>query len=171
MAISAWRYRLMRPASFRGIPFKVEDAARAGGRRQAVFEFPKRDDPYAEDMGRRARRFSVRGYLLGGDYDRQRDALIAAMEQEGAGLLIHYFLGEFQVAPDVYDVTESRQRGGYAEINMQFVESGRSPLLSIGEATIDNLKALARGLITQSAQGADEKAKAASATEDKGISV
>lgn len=161
MAIQPWRYRLLRPASFRGVSFKVDDAGRSGGRRQAVFEFPKRDDPYAEDMGRRARRYSIRGYLIGPDYDRSRDALVAAMEQEGPGLLVHYLFGEFQASPDSYDVTETRQRGGYAEFNMAFVEAGRSPVLGLAEATIDNLKAAASALMRQSAQSADRGAKEA----------
>lgn len=161
MAISAWRYRLMRPASFRGVEFKVEDAARSGGRRQALFEFPKRDDPYAEDMGRRARRFTVRGYLIGEDYDAKRDALIAALEMEGPGLLIHYFFGEFRVSADSYEVSESRQRGGFAEITMQCVEAGISPSLGIAEATSANLSAAANAASKSAADSADAAAKKA----------
>ena len=35
-----------------------------GGRRIVMHEFPKKDIGYPEDMGRRARRFSVRGYII-----------------------------------------------------------------------------------------------------------
>ena len=149
----------MRPGSFRGVPFRVEDGRRGGGRRQAVFEFPKRDTPYAEDMGRRARRFTVRGYVVGPDYDMWRAALIAAMEREGPGPLVHYFLGEHTVSPDSYEVSETRQRGGYAEFSLQFVESGQSPSLGIGEATSAQLKGAAAAAADAVKKSGDEKIK------------
>ena len=34
------------------MPFYVEIASKSGGRRTAFHQFPKRDTPYAEDMGR-----------------------------------------------------------------------------------------------------------------------
>lgn len=135
----SWRDSL-RPPSFRGAEFKIETGARGGGRRQAVHEFPKRDEPYAEDMGRRARKFQVNAYFVqsprnGFDYTAERDALIAALEQEGPGLLIHPTMGEFDVSVDTYNVSERRTTGGYCEIDIQFVEAGSqtSPI-----APIDN---------------------------------
>ena len=59
----AWRSRLM-PAKFRGARFHVDTGVRESGRRIVPHEFPKRDVPYAEDMGRRAREFTVRGYII-----------------------------------------------------------------------------------------------------------
>lgn len=129
----AWKQRL-RPASFRGVGFKIEVDTRAGGRRTVLFEFPKRDVPYAEDMGRRARRFSVTGYVIGPDYIDVRDRLIAALEQEGPGLLVHPLLGEDLVQPDPYTVRESRRLGGMAEFEMVFVEAGEAAI-SISDDT------------------------------------
>ena len=51
----AWRSKWM-PAKFRNARFHVESAVRESGRRIVSHEFPKRDVPYAEDMGRRAAR-------------------------------------------------------------------------------------------------------------------
>lgn len=119
----AWRSRL-RPASFRGAGFKVDVNTRASGRRTALHEFPKRDDPEAEDMGRRARRFSVTGYVIGADFLDQRDALIDALETAGSGLLVHPTMGEFMVNPGDYNTAERRERGRMAEFEMVFVESG-----------------------------------------------
>jgi prophage DNA circulation protein len=56
-----WRDMLMQQASFRGVVFHVETGARLSGRRTVVHEYPKRNDPYAEDMGRAARRFHFQG--------------------------------------------------------------------------------------------------------------
>ena len=57
-----WRDAML-PATFRGVEFHVELDTRASGRRTVVHEYPKRDLPYSEDMGRAAIRFSFTGYL------------------------------------------------------------------------------------------------------------
>jgi prophage DNA circulation protein len=154
-----WR-RNLRPSSFRGVEFFVDAAGRAGGRRQALFEFPKKDTPYAEDMGRRARRFPVTAYLIGDDYQAQRDALIAALEQEGAGLLVHYTFGTHRVSVDTYSVSERRERGRMCEMEMQFVEAGRKPGLSVADDTASRAKAAAATAADESAKAADKKAAA-----------
>jgi len=52
-----------------GVPFFVDSGARDTGRRTVVHEYPKRDNPYAEDMGRRAIEYSVRGYVISFMFD------------------------------------------------------------------------------------------------------
>ncbi|HEY2210277.1 MAG TPA: DNA circularization N-terminal domain-containing protein [Bradyrhizobium sp.] len=125
---SPWRSRLL-PGSFNGVQFHVDVGARSSGRRIALHEFPKRDTPYAEDMGRRARRFSVTCYVLGPDYTFNRDALIEQFEQEGPGLLVHPTFGEQLVAVDQYSITERRERGGVADFEITFVEAGSNAFL------------------------------------------
>ncbi|SER56944.1 DNA circularisation protein N-terminus [Faunimonas pinastri] len=120
-----WRARL-RPASFRGAGFKVEQDTRQGGRRVALHEFPKRDTPYAEDMGRAAKRVTISAYCIGPYYLDDRDALITALEQEGSGLLIHPSLGEETVVCVGYNVTEERTHGGYCALEINFVEAGEA---------------------------------------------
>jgi prophage DNA circulation protein len=118
-----WIERL-RPASFRGAEFHIEIGGRAGGRRTVLHEYPKRDEPYAEDMGRRGRRFGITAYVIGPDYTDFRDALIAAMETEGSGLLVHPTMGEFLVNPENFNCQERRTNGGMAEFELSFVEAG-----------------------------------------------
>lgn len=125
MAIPPWRLRLQ-PASYNGVQFHVETGVRTGGRRIALHEFPKRDEPYAEDMGRRAKRFTVQAYVIGPDYEDQRDALISQFEREGSGrLVLPTSFDEKTVVVETYSVTENRQRGGYAEFSITFVEAGK----------------------------------------------
>jgi len=125
-----WRLEL-RMAMFRGAPFHVETNSRLSGRRIALHEYPKRDLPYAEDMGRRTRQFEVTAYLiendhrLGIDYRRARNALIDACEQEGPGLLVLPTLPEMQVVCGSYTVIEGRERGGYCVFEMRFTEYGK----------------------------------------------
>ncbi|QHC36463.1 DNA circularization protein [Komagataeibacter xylinus] len=84
------------PAIWRGVPFLVRDGGVTGGRRAAVHQYPYRDDPWIEDMGRAPRVLTLSGRLVGDDVYLQRAALLAACELEGPGLLIHPSLGPVQ---------------------------------------------------------------------------
>jgi prophage DNA circulation protein len=130
MALPPWKAQLV-PAMFRGAEFKVDANSRGSGRRAVVHEFPKRDIPYAEDMGRRARRFPITGYVVGPFYKELRDDLMAALEVEGPGLLILPTLGEHMVQVEQFTVRETRQAGGYAEFEMAFVEAGEAAFTNI----------------------------------------
>lgn len=121
-----WRDRLQ-PASFRGAVFHVELAARSSGRRGALKEYPKRNTPYNEDMGRMARRFAITGYLIGPNYLNARDRLIAALEKDGPGMLrlpLPYQGTDIKVLAGPYTMTETRERGGMCGFEMDFTEYG-----------------------------------------------
>lgn len=125
MAISPWRLNL-RPASYNGVEFHIEVESRNGGRRKALHEFPKKSIPYLEDMGRKARRFNVAAYLIGPDYESNRDALIAQLEGESNGQLIHPTYQDVDlVGVETYNVTERREQGGYCVFEITFTEAGQ----------------------------------------------
>ncbi|WP_024340981.1 DNA circularization N-terminal domain-containing protein [Bradyrhizobium japonicum] len=135
MAIPPWKLQLQ-PASFNGVEFHVEVGARSSGRRNAPHEFPKKDKPYTEDMGRRARTFVVGAYIIGADFGFQRDALIAELERETNGaLVLPTSSDEKIVVCDRYSVVERRERGGYCELEMVFIEAGQDPSTLIGSDT------------------------------------
>jgi prophage DNA circulation protein len=135
MAIVAWRAALM-TASFRGALFHVETSSVENGRRIVVHEFPKKDIPYPEDMGRRARQFTVRGYcitypvdtsvpLYSTDYRTARDLLISQLETGGPGMLqLPTIVSPFMVVCQQYRMTEEERLGGYCVFDMSFVEYG-----------------------------------------------
>ena len=138
-----WRLR-MRQAMFKGAAFHVETQGRVSGRRTVVHEYPKLDYPYAEDLGRHAVRYQITGYVIQrwqpkqGDpnhgnmpwsYDMARDRLVAALEDQGPGRLIDPYNN--RIGPELfqcerYSMTQSRERGGYAQFEMAFVEAGQS---------------------------------------------
>ena len=139
-----WRLR-MRQAAFKGAAFHVESQGRVSGRRTVLHEYPKLDQPYAEDLGRHAVRYQITGYViqrwqpkvgapqtLGNmdwNYDMARDRLIAALEDLGPGTLIDPYnnrIGPSQFQCERYAMNETRERGGYAQFEMQFVEAGGS---------------------------------------------
>lgn len=121
-------FSTLREASFRGIPFEVDSSDEAGGRRLARHEYPLRDTPYAEDLGRKAGEWSVEAFIVQGrkyDYAAARDALRDALKARGPGTLIHPTLGELTVSVDSYRVKESSREGGYCTFSISFVESGQ----------------------------------------------
>jgi prophage DNA circulation protein len=126
---NVWRDNLV-PASFKGALFHVETSQRASGRRVVTHEYPKRNLPYTEDMGRAAIKYQFTGYLIlrdkgfPGTILSQIAALIAACESDEGGLLIHPTLGDLMVLCTSYSYSDKRTAGGYVEFDMQFVEAG-----------------------------------------------
>ena len=135
----SWR-DLLQPASFRGVPFKFESADASGGRRAQTHEYPMRDTPWTEDLGRKARTVSLNAYVLGADYMAARDALIAALDAAGAGTLVHRYWGELQVVVTDYRVSESSGEGGIARFSISFAEAGSQ---TFPAARTDTAEALA----------------------------
>jgi len=137
---NVWRDNLI-PASFRGAIFHVEVSSRASGRRTVVHQYPKRNDPYSEDMGREAVRWQFTGYLIlrdkgiGGNLLTQIAALIGALEADDAGILVHPTLGTMLVMCERYSYGDKRQQGGYVEFDMQFVEAGRPAMTGFADAS------------------------------------
>ncbi|HEY6037146.1 MAG TPA: DNA circularization N-terminal domain-containing protein [Kofleriaceae bacterium] len=118
------RKRNLIGASFRGVAFFVEASDRAGGRRVVTHEFPLADDPFVEDLGRRARKFKVDGYVIGDDYLAARDALCSALEdEEGPGELVHPYHGVRVAICENFGIHESRSEGGYASFSIDFNET------------------------------------------------
>ena len=121
----SWRDQL-RAGSFRGAPFLIEHHAADVGRRIALHQYPLRDLPWAEDLGRRARQFRVECFVLGPDYMPARDALIAALEAPGAGTLVHPYYGSLQVVvAQAASVSESTEEGGVCRFTIPFAEAGK----------------------------------------------
>lgn len=153
--VNPWRSILIgQPASFAGVIFHVEQGGRSSGRRTVTHEYPKRDQPYAEDMGKSAVRFQMSGYLVyrpGNpvyEYTSQRVRLYNALEKPDADTLVHpvFAPGGIKVQCERYTMTESRERGGFTVFEMAFVEAG-APTPSAGFVnTVANIASMASGL-------------------------
>lgn len=137
----SWRDNLL-PASFRGVAFEVEAVELSTGRRVSVHQFPQKDDPYPEDMGRKAREYPVTGFVVGDDYMAQRDALLKALEQEGAGELVHPSYGTMQVVSiDTREREDFIKEGRVARFDITFVEAGKLVFPTSTISTGENVKA------------------------------
>lgn len=121
---ATWRKQLRR-AKFRDAEFFVYTADTEEGRRGVLHEYPLRDEPFVEDMGRKAGEFSLEAIILGDDYFKARDALRAALKESGPGELVHPTLGRMQVALTApFRFVESLvDAGGMARFTLRFTET------------------------------------------------
>jgi hypothetical protein len=157
-----WRDELI-PAAFRGAEFHCETHSLESGRRMVQHEFPKRDLPYAEDMGHRAITWSVRGYCISyprdvpgsdlyqRDYRTARDELIQKLSDGQSGLLQVQTMPPFIMWCERFRVTEEEKFGGYCTIDMTFMEAGEQtfPLADTRTAALNTSDALRQRVLAQ----------------------
>jgi prophage DNA circulation protein len=157
------------PASYKGALFFAEATSRDNGRRIITHEFPKKDLPYSEDMGRRAKVFTIRAYCItypitldganGGlfnqDYRVVRDTLLNALESQGPGTLVFSTgLPQENVVVTRYRLTEEDRFGGYCTFDIEFAEYGLPPqYLTPSQNTNQALNTAADTLRAQAAAG------------------
>lgn len=131
----------LRDASFRGVPFYVETDAGSFGRRIAKHEFINRDDPYFEDLGEKAAKFTVNAYLAGDD-GTARDALRAACLTPGPGILILPAEPPLQARCSDIEVNRSKNKLGWFDVKMTFEREGASDTIAVAsilDVQIDDL--------------------------------
>lgn len=150
----AWNDNL-RPASFRGVKFFVDVAEFSTGRRMIHHEFPDRDTPFAEDLGKKAESFSLECHILGDDYFAQRDSFLAALTTAGPGELIHPYLGSKNVQVGNISLKEDTKQGRIAFFTVAFFEAGEALFPAASEDKISSL--LASADVASVAAGSDFK--------------
>jgi len=121
----SWRENLQ-GGSFREKPFFTNAVDSSFGRRVATHEYPLRDKPYNEDLGQKAKEFTIECFVVGENYMADRDALLEALNKKGAGKLIHPFMGEMQVQVLTVRVREGSSEEGIARFVIQFIEAGEN---------------------------------------------
>ncbi len=135
----------LRPATFRGVPFQVDGSSFETGRRTQVHEYPQRDKPYAQDLGRSTRQLRFDAFVVGDDYVQQSDAVLGAIEEGGPGTLVHPWFGSLNV--NVISCRLSFDRGlGVGRFELSFVESGELAFPSSAQSTAILSRQAASGL-------------------------
>lgn len=136
--------RVLVAGSFRGVPFRTVDAEIKVGRRNQVNEYAQRDEPYVDDLGRRARRYVVDAYLIGDNYLAERKALIEAFETKGSGELIHPRYGIVKVSLDgEVSLKETPEKGGFVRISATFVEDTSNTFPKAVQDTVSQVETTA----------------------------
>lgn len=135
-----WRDQLL-PATYAGNQFHCDSNSREGGQRIITHEFPKKDLPYSETMGRHAMQFTVRGYcivfpsdtslpLYQRDYRVPRNNLINALDAGQPALLQLPTQAPMMVVCTRYRMNEEEKLGGYCTFDMTFTEYGSTTNVS-----------------------------------------
>lgn len=119
----------LQPASWRGVPFAVRASQIQRGRRVALHEYPYRDTILVEDLGRGKRSVSFEAFLIGDDVYAQRDAMSAAMDIAGPGVLVHPSLGSLNVVCTLFTASEAAERGRVVTLELSFLETGQDTAL------------------------------------------
>ncbi len=135
-------------ASFRGVPFHVTKVDMKAGRRTVVHEYPQRDMPYVEDLGRATRKITFTAFVVGDDYIQQVEKLIEAIETEGPGTLVHPHLGEMRCCLEQASTITFTNDKRTASVVISAVEAGELDYPQTGSDTISKALSIADGLET-----------------------
>lgn len=113
----------LRPASFRGVPFHVDTIEHSAGDNVVLREYPFQDLPTVFRMGEAAEEIKLSAYVIGDDYDGQREALRRVLT--GEGVLVHPTAGSIRVfVAGKYTLREApTAEGGMARFDLTFVRA------------------------------------------------
>ena len=113
-----------RRASFRGVPFWVDEDGPEGGRRVAVHEISGGNVPVVEDMGRIAKRFTVSAYVASDAADFEGLALERACDADGAAVLRLPMDPSQLVFCEGCRRNRSKDKNGIVSYDLAFVTAG-----------------------------------------------
>ena len=135
-------------ASFRDAEFLVDTSDDEGGARSIIHEFPGHHEAYAEPSGRYTRRFTVEAQLIGDAFEQQLQALETALNEPGAGKLVHPHRGSLLVALDgPYRVKRGTRELGMVRVTMPFVEAGEALAPRVLLDTVTAVKSFAGSVL------------------------
>lgn len=127
-------------ATFRGVPFYLEQTEGTSGRRAIAHEYPKRDRGYTEDNGGLLQHEQINARVLGADYVGQLQRLLDALNQSGPGELIHPWWGVRQVQIGNVSHRLIMDTDRTATINFEVYESGSNLFPSETNDTAEAVK-------------------------------
>lgn len=114
------------PASWKGVPFWVEQDGGDAGRRINVTDIPGSDKPFIEDLGGKQRRIEIGGYFIGDFSDAQMAAFEASINTKGAGTLVMPAQGPLTARGEHCRRMRFRDRMGRFGFQARFVLDPRS---------------------------------------------
>lgn len=130
----AWSKTLL-DASFRGIVFDILAVQDEAERALSRHGYPYVNGEEIEDLGEGARRIGVRAIFSGDDYETALKQFIAALEQPGAGELVHPVFGSFTTAQVArWRIEHEADNVDQAEVSVEFEISTPSVALFSGSA-------------------------------------
>lgn len=132
------------PSSFKGVPFEAVSSNDKFGRRGAEYEYPTAEHVNFQDLGRKIRRYTLEGRIVSGLHGPMSNAMVAAVESPGPGILLHPVFGPVRVSCSTLTVgIEYIDKKRYTKLEFEFVEapSNAGGDLSIGSVLSDVMSA------------------------------
>ncbi len=126
------------PASYKGVPFFVEQDKEPGSRRIVEHEIPMRDDPYLEDLGEGVRHYDVTAYVASDSADVDAASVIAVCATRGPGALVLPTHGPILVRCLTFERNRSKDKHGYIGLSLSFTRQGAASAL-VSVAKLANL--------------------------------
>lgn len=118
----AWATELQ-DASFRGVPFDCVSINDTQTKTTAIHQSPYSNHASIEDMGNDPRRISIQAICAGENYLASLTALEIALEENGAGELIHPIYGIKQVQVQQYTVNHDVENVDSCSISIDFTQA------------------------------------------------
>lgn len=87
------------PVSGQRITYEFEDVSRSFDNKTTAFDFPDADGTYVQNLGKTGRRFPIRAFFAGEDYDLKAAAFEQLLGEAGVGQLEHPAYGRVDVVP------------------------------------------------------------------------
>lgn len=132
------------PSSFKGVPFEAVSSADDFGRRGVEYEYPTAEHVNYTDLGRKIRKYKLEGRIVSGLHGPLSNAMVAAVESPGPGILLHPIFGPVQVSCSTLTVgVEYIDKKRYTKLEFEFIEAPTSAggPLSIGGVLSDVMNA------------------------------
>jgi prophage DNA circulation protein len=85
-----------------------------------VTEFPLRDEPDIERLGKKTVERNFDCFVIGADYMDARDALLAELDKQQTQVLVHPWLGTLRVEISNYTFSETAEEGGMARFQISY---------------------------------------------------
>ena len=79
--------------------FDYENVSQSIEKKTTSFDFPDANGTYIQDLGNTGRRYPLRMFFWGNDYDQEVEAFEAALLERGIGKLEHPIYGVKNVVP------------------------------------------------------------------------
>lgn len=99
----AWNERIREAAytspSGTRLVFNYENVRKSVDKKTAAFDFPDANGTFIQDLGHTGRKYPLRVFFWGNDYDQEADAFEAALLESGTGKLEHPIYGVINVVP------------------------------------------------------------------------
>jgi len=121
--------RQLDTASFRGVPFEVEQLDDNLVRRIREYRYPWRDGADLDDLGREPRKTQLTAIFHGGSYESSLSAFMASVDEGQAGTFVHPILGQWTARLSISSIRHSHDHRDAAVVLVEVIEDGTSTKL------------------------------------------